>query len=491
MIKDLLKRQKSDKIAIKFGNEVLTYYDWDVTSNKIANLLKQNLPDNSLSIALYLPNSINYAIAYFGVLYADKVIVPIGIQAKEPELLSTIEYCEVDLIITDTMHCEYVQKCLQKNKYRVIIYVVDNSDIIIINSDKDVVTKSDAISLSGNEDDVVIMLHTSGTTNAPKRVMLTNNNLISNIMSNVESLKLTKNDKVLISLPMYFGYCNTSQFLTHIFLGASMVILDSVFMPKLFFKIVQEEKITNFTAVPTLLLLLLDYKYSDKYDFSSLRYICFGGSKMPLKKLEEIILKYPSIGFVQTYGQTECSPRVTALLPNDSLRKIGSVGLPLPGVSIMISNMPQNSESDINIGEIMVKGSNVMKGYFKQDKMNKEILSDVWLHTGDLGYLDEEGYLYITGRLRNVLISGGINVYPEEIEELLLTIPNISDAYVFPKEDYFLGEVPIAQIVVTKKIDLNEVKKYCQRMLADYKVPKEIKIVNEIKKTFSGKIIRN
>ena len=231
---------------------------------------------------------------------------------------------------------------------------LENESIEIINSEKNFINKSDAIKNVGTEDDVTIMLHTSGTTSDPKRVMLTHSNLINNVESNIQSLKLTVNDIVLISMPMYFGYCNTAQFLTHLYLGAIMVILDNMFLPKLFFQTVQNEKITNFTGVPSMLLMLSEYRYIDKYDISSLRYICFGGGKMPAEQLRRLIQDFKSVGFVQTYGQTECSPRVTALLPKDALRKVGSVGKPIPNVDVQIFDENDNFLSQRAIGEIAI-----------------------------------------------------------------------------------------------------------------------------------------
>lgn len=212
----------------------------------------------------------------------------------------------------------------------------DNQSIETVNEESDYIDKTETFEMKENAHDVAIMLHTSGTTSNPKRVMLTHSNLISNAESNIQSLKLTEHDKALIALPMVFGYCNCAQFLTHLYLGSTIVILDSFFFPKKFFRIVETEKITIYTAVPSMLLMLLEYRYSQLHDFSSLRYICFGGGKMPVDKLRILIKKYPSIGFVQTYGQTECSPRVTALLPEDALRKIGSVGKAIPNINIKI-----------------------------------------------------------------------------------------------------------------------------------------------------------
>lgn len=487
LIKELLERlDHSSKIALKQSNKVLSYNEWNNYSKSMSIFIRRVLKESS-TVALFLPNSINYAISYFAVMYANKVLTPIDIKARECEILSTLKYCEIDLIMTDLQHIEFIKRCCNKYDYKINIYIVDTNEIILVNSEKNFINKSDYLLFKNTEDDVAIMLHTSGTTSDPKRVMLTHKNLICNVESNISSLKFTSNDKVLIALPMFFGYCNTAQFLTHVYLGASIVILDSLFLPKQFFKIVEKEKITNFTSVPSMLLMLLNYNYSEKYDYSSLRYICFGGGKMPVEQLKQLIKKYPSIGFIQTYGQTECSPRVTALLPSYSLKKIGSVGTPITNVNVNIIDTQGNCLSSNKIGEIVVNGNNIMKGYYKKPELTKRTINNGWLHTGDLGYFDNEGFLYLTGRIKNIIISNGINIYPEEIEELLLQHESVEDVIVLGKKHKIKGEIPIAKIVLKSKITEFELKEYCSKRIADYKIPVEFEFVDYLPKTYNGK----
>lgn len=289
---------------------------------------------------------------------------------------------------------------------------------------------------------------------------------------------------------MYFGYCNTAQFLTQVYLGSSIYIYDGLFMPNVFFKIVQEEKITNFTAVPSILLMILNYRYHDKYDISSLKYIFFGGSSIPKQKLSLIMDKFSTIGFVQTYGQTEASPRITALLPCDAYRKLGSVGKPIKNVNVSIRDDAGNEVAQGQVGEVAVKGPNVMKGYYKREDITEQTIIDGWLYTGDLGFLDNEGYLYLTGRKKNMIISGGINIYPEEIEEILLLHQNVLEVCVLSESHPLLGEVPIAKIVLRDKQYVPDFKKYCEDKLAAYKIPTKFYFVDELEKTYNGKIKR-
>lgn len=491
-LSDLLLRQAyNNSTAIKYADISLSYSDWNKRSIKIAQNIKSKTSSDSLNVAIFLPNSINYAIAYFAVQFSDKVMVPIGIHAKEPEIINTLKYCEIDLIISDSEHVKLLNGILSSYAYRIFIFNIDSDDTISLNPNKEPISKTDYIQQNLSEDDVAIMLHTSGTTNNLKRVMLTHSNLINNVESNIQSLKLNKDDKVLISMPMYFGYCNTAQFLTHLYLGASMVILNGLFLPKLFFQTVQNERITNFTGVPSMLLMLLEYRYIDKYDISSLNYICFGGGKMPVEQLQNLLRTFKTVSFVQTYGQTEASPRITALLPEDALRKIGSVGLPIPNVIVKIISESGNASVSGEIGEVAIQGKNVMKGYYKQDEITKKTIVDNWLHTNDLGYFDSEGYLYLTGRKTNMIISGGINIYPEEIEEILMNHPNIKEVCVISEEHALLGEVPIAKIVLKDSAVTDNYRDFCTDKLAYYKMPIRFDVVCQLDKTYNGKIIRN
>lgn len=485
-----MERQKNnEKIAIKHCNNKITFSDWYNKSYDLSGKIKQTIDSVSQNIAIFLPNSIDYAIAYFSIAFSNKTIIPIGVQSKPREIKSTLTFCEVDLVITNYAYKDQLSDALNGYPYQLKVIYIDDMRIHTYNQVNNYIKKTEHFN-SNNYDDVAIMLHTSGTTSDPKRVMLTHNNLISNVESNIKSLCLNQNDVVLISMPMHFGYCNTSQFLTHLYLGASMVILDGMFLPKLFLETIQRERVTNFTGVPSTLLMLLNYRYGKNYDISSLRYVCIGGANMPANKLKELIDSYKTVGFVFTYGQSEASTRITALMPEDILRKPGSVGLPIPDVLVKVIDKNGKEVKVNELGEVIIQGENVMKGYYKQEQATKETIINGWLHSKDLGYIDDEGYLYIIGRIRNIIISGGLNIYPEEIEEVLMQHPNIKEICVQPTEHPLLGEIPIAKIVLKQENGAQNFREYCMDKLSDFKIPARFIVVDQLEKTYNGKIKR-
>lgn len=485
-VKDILSRQKkNNNVAICYGNQQISYAELFSSSNTHHEKITEI--EHNRNVGIFFNNSIDYVIGYFSVALSDNVIIPLEDTLVDDSLKSIVTYCEISLIFTNTNNLERLVDCLMDYPYKVSIYNIDNFNVICVGNGNYIEQGED------DEEDVVIMLHTSGTTSDPKKVMLTNANLIANIESNIASIGITENDVSLIVLPMFFGYCNSSQFLSHLYLGARIVIYNSTFIPKKFLKIIDEERCTNTTCVPSMLYLIIKSCKREDYELSSLRYLCFGGGIMPVEMLHQIINFFNYTGVIQTYGQTEASPRVTCLLPHEALRKIGSVGKTIPNVRLDIFNKNDVPVGQGEIGEIVVQGPNVMKGYYKKPAITAMTIRNGWLHTGDLGRMDDEGFLYIVGRIKNVIISGGLNIYPEEIEEVLINYFPIKEAVVISDQHDILGEVPIAKVVLKDGFSVlpQEIIQYCLTKLPSNKVPGKVLICDTLPRTYTGKIKRN
>lgn len=487
LLKDILLSKKDlTKVALKYKNEQLSYQQF--YSGVLAHFPKIDQLNINKNVGIFLPNSIDYAVAYFLITFSDRVIIPINIDQKKCEIESTLDFCEINLIITNSEYKKILKEQLTDIDCLTFIYSLDDRNI-------DSIGNIDIFSQKSNvPNDVAIMLRTSGTTSQSKWVMLTHQNLINNVQSHIQSLQLNDQEKCLIALPMFFSYCNTAQFLAHLFLGATIVITDNFFIPRHFFKLVYEEGITNFNGVSSMLLMVLKFKNSVKHDLSSLKCIGIGGSSIPSEKLKELMEMFPYAKFVKTYGQTEASPRITTLSSEDLVRKIGSVGKPIAGITLRVLNEKKVDAKPSEVGEIIIKGKNVMKGYYKRPEETKKVIREGWLYTNDLGYLDQEGFLYLVGRKNNILISGGINIYPEEIEEVILNHYAVKECCVYSIKHDLLQEVPAARVVLENdkigKVHPDNIIAYCRENLSDYKVPRVVEYVRELPKTPTGKIRR-
>jgi long-chain acyl-CoA synthetase len=451
--------------------------------------------------AILLPRSTEYVVSYFAVLFCGGVVVPIGVELKPTEIHSDLQYCDVAAVITDRQWGVNLIQALRVGTLPLLRHIV-----LLDDGDEKLPFPYGAVHyhpLQENRteifppkrrktDDLALLLHTSGTTSHPKRVMLSHGNILSNVVSYTACLKLTDQDTVLISLPLHYVSSNTGQMLTHLALGGRLVLMGGRFIPSAFYSLVQQEGIVTFTGVPTTLLMLLKQGTIDQYDISSLRYICFAGSPMPKDKLIQLIETFPSVSFVQNYGLTETSPRITVLPPEDSVRKAGSIGKPIPGVKVSLLDDEAGPIKSDEVGEIVVNGPNVMLGYYKQPDETRKILRPEGLFTGDLARMDNDGYFYLVGRRKNIVISGGINIYPEEIEELLLNHPAVREAVVTGESHDMLGEVPVALIVLYSPdaASEEELLRYCSERMASYKVPRRIEFREQLDKTYNAKMKR-
>ena len=500
-----------DKEAIVYQSRRLTYKDAYAQVCRLSNLLIANGASVGSKIGIQLPRSPEYILAYFAAAMAGAVIVPLGPNLTPREAYSVLNYCDVQMLISSAEQLDHLDDIALGCQQLQAVFIIEERDPNELADQSRTVVSSPATlkciliderldsipeippNIMLDPDSLALLLHTSGTTSAPKRVMLSHRNVLASARSHIASLNLGHEDKVLIALPMFFGYCNTAQLVTHILLGGTLVLMDSTFTPSKFCRIVQAERITTFTGVPTMLLYLLAFRHFHNYDLSSLRYICFGGSTMPYERIAQLAELLPTVGFVQTYGQTEASPRVTALLPDDIHRKCGSVGKAIPGVQVSICDESGARLPPLQVGEVVVCGENVMLGYYKRPEVTQEVLRQGYLYTGDMGYLDDEEYLYLVGRRKNIIIRGGMNIYPEEIEEYLLEHPAVAEAVVVGEAHPLQGEAPVALIVLRADATMSaeEIIAYCKAGLMSYKIPMRVEFRTELPKTYNQKIQRH
>ena len=343
------------------------------------------------------------------------------------------------------------------------------------------------ISTSIDENTDTAIVYTSGTTGYPKGVILTHRNLLTNGTAIARAVKMTESDRFMCILPLFHVNGMTVTIMAPLCSGGSM-ILNETFSATKFWETLAKYRATGFSAVPTVYSILLNRPEVQGLDLSSLRFGICGAAPLPVELMRAFEEKFKMI-IIEGYGLTEgtCASCVN---PIDGTRKPGSIGVPLENIEMKIFDDNDNELEAGKIGEIVSRGPNTMKGYFKNAEATAQTLKNNWLHTGDIGYVDNDGYFYIVDRKKDMIIRGGENIYPREVEEVLYKHPKVLEAAVIGLPDKIWGEAVVAVIVLKKNeiIDEKDIIAFCKERLADYKCPKRVYFKESLPKTATGKI---
>lgn len=342
-----------------------------------------------------------------------------------------------------------------------------------------------------DENRLAEILFTSGSTGVPKGVMLTHLNLRANTESILSYLRLRSDDSVLLVLPLYYCY-GLSVLHTHLKVGASIVMNNNFILLGSVIDNLVKYEITGFAGVPSHFQMLLRKSQTFKNTrFAHLRYVTQAGGKLHEAFIEEFITSFPTVDLFVMYGQTEATARLTYLSPTSLKLKSGSVGKPIPGVSLKIVDDDGQPVGVDEAGEIIVKGENIMKGYYNDPVGTRETLKEGWLYTGDLGRMDKDGFVFLTARKRGIMKIGGQRISPKEIEEVIVSIPEVIDCTVTAIEDELLGEAIKAKVVVNEACDQdsmrNRISGLCRQKLAVNKMPKVIEFTSRFDLNSIGK----
>ncbi len=350
----------------------------------------------------------------------------------------------------------------------------------------------DAVKATLDEHDVINMQYTSGTTGFPKGVMLTHHNIVNNGYNIGECMRLSEKDRMCIPVPFFHCFGCVLGILAGVTHGSTIVPVVT-FTPEGVLKTIAAERCTAVHGVPTMFIAELEYPGFEQYDLGSLRTGIMAGSPCPIEVMKRVIRDMNATEITIAYGQTEASPVITQTRTDDPIElRVSTVGRALPNVEVKIVDIETGASLEPGKqGELCTRGYLVMKGYYKMPEATAAAIdSDGWLHTGDLAIMDENGYCKITGRIKNMIIRGGENIYPREIEEFLYTHPAISDVQVYGVPDRKYGEQVMAAIKLKDGVSLSadDVKAFCKGRIANYKIPYYIKFVDEYPMTASGKI---
>ena len=479
-------------VSLSFEGREITNVEADRASRRLANALRRLGVEAGDRVAVMLPNCPEVTQSYGGILKAGAVIVPVIFLLGSAEVAHILAHSEAKVVITSPDMVWKVEDQIGVLPTLRHVLVVDGE------GDPDGRTRSFAAETAGErerfetidreDDEVAVILYTSGTTGRPKGVALSHANLAANARAAAELYELDRREWAVAVLPLSHSYGLTLMNAGSI-LGTRAVLLRW-FNPEAVLETIQKFRASAMSGVPTMFLYLLNYPEADRFDTSSMRVWGSGAAPLPVEVVEPFERKFGG-KMMEGYGLTEAAPVVSAHRLS-GVRKLGSVGQPIPGVSVTIQDDADRPLPPGEVGEVCVKGPNVMLGYYRDPDETARTVRGGWLHTGDMGRLDGDGFLYIVERKKDLIIRGGFNIYPREVEETLYAFPKTAEAAVIGMPDPLMGEDVLAFVVLRdgQTATADEVMAFCQTRLARYKCPKQVRFVEALPKSPIGKVLR-
>ncbi len=481
-----------DKKAVIFGDRSISFKELNQGADRVAEFLANQRVEKGDRVGIILPNCPEFVITYFGTIRLGAAGVPLDIRLKRDELIPILKDADVKAVFIPWDKFKEMRPGLGEIEYLNTV-VASEGDLPETYNLQSILAGEAPLSLTEveiDEEDEALYLYTSGTTGKPKGVVLTFRNLSCFPLTMERMIGAGENDVIGFILPVSHIsgpiICNLMAF--H---GSTMVIFSHL-RPDRVLKDIEKYRVNYFHAVPPIFQSLLRVPRKDRYNLKSLSFVAMMGTSVPVQLIQEFKRTFPWVKVIQGYGLTETSPFISLLPLEHAETKIGSVGLPVPEIEIKIIDEKGKEVPRGEIGEIVVKGPMVMKEYHNNPEATKERIRNGWLYTGDLGRIDNEGFLYHLGRKDDMIIVGGLNVFPAEIENVLVKHPDILEAGVVGIPDEDRGQV-VKAVVVLKKgkvLEKKDIISFCRQHLADYKVPKRVEFRDFLPKTSTGKVFR-
>ncbi|ASS74829.1 long-chain fatty acid--CoA ligase [Tumebacillus algifaecis] len=479
-----------DVTALLYLDQKISYRELNADVDRFAAGLAARGIGKGSKVALLLGNSPDFVIAYYAIVRLGGVAVPVNPLYTPGEIQFILADCGIEAVIAVGQMAPLAPMVLKM--------LPTCKNVILVGADLEMegVSTFEAVLNTGGEvptvdatpDDIAVILYTSGTTGHPKGALLSHRNLCSNANSVGDFLNMSEKDLVVAVLPMFHVFCMTVCLNAPLYRGATILVMPR-FSPTETAKAIQFHQATMFAGVPTMFNFLLQHPEVVKEDLSSLKLAISGGAAMPVAVLEGFEKKFDVI-VSEGYGLSEASPVVT-FNPLDRPRKAGTIGVVIPCVEARVVDEMGNDVEPGVVGELICRGDNVMIGYLNRPEETALALRDGWLYTGDMATIDTEGYFSIVDRKKDMIIVGGFNVYPREVEEVLFHHPNVREAAVVGVPDANYGEKVRAYVALKQEGSTEEeLIEHCQAALTAYKVPKEVIVLEELPKNTTGKILR-
>ncbi|TNM36492.1 long-chain fatty acid--CoA ligase [Nocardioides albidus] len=486
--------EHADKPLVHFGDRSLTYAEVDDLSGRVAASLDALGFEPGDKVALQLPNVPQFLLAYFGILKAGMTAVPINPLLTAPEIAYHLQDSDARALVTFEQFAEPALAGA-KDAGGLPVYVVNPSGSPVAGGalafSELLEAENTGLLRAMSPDDTAVLLYTSGTTGRPKGAELTHFQLFMNCTTAGELFGVREDDVSLGVLPLFHVFGLSSVLNIVVRFGATLVLVPR-FDAEAVVSAIEEHGCTIFSGVPTMYVALLHHDTSGR-DLSSLRAACSGGASMPGEVIRAFEEKFGGVVVLEGYGLSESASTATFNISAEQ-RKVLSVGKPIWGVEMRVVGEDGSvlGPGEDQVGEIQIRGHNIMKGYYKRTEATAEAIVDGWFHTGDLGYRDDDGYYYIVDRLKDLVIRGGYNVYPREVEEVLYEHPEVVEAAVVGRPDERLGEEVVAYVVLRSGATAGpeDLTAHCKERLAAYKYPRQILLRDDLPKGPSGKILK-
>jgi long-chain acyl-CoA synthetase len=470
--------------AIRLGETELTYAQLDDGSARLATLLRQKGLEPGDRVGVMLPNVPQFPVAYYGALRAGGIVVPMNVLLKRREIAFYLEDSGAKLLLAWHGFAEEAREGAAEAGAEPI-EVEPTAFAATLSEHEPTPAVADT-----EEDDIAVLLYTSGTTGKPKGAELTHANLWRNAdVSRRTTCEIEAGDVVLGSLPLFHSFGQTVAMNASLAAGACLTLVPK-FDPGEALATMQQHGVTHFYGVPTMFGALLHHPERERFDTSALRTCITGGASMPVEVLRGFEDAFGT-KVMEGYGLSETSPVACSNHP-DRERKAGSIGTPIEGVEMKVVDENDEEVAQGEVGEIVIRGHNIMKGYWQRPEATEEAMRGGWFHSGDMARVDEDGYFFIVDRKKDLIIRGGYNVYPREVEEVLYEHPKIREAAVVgvPHDEW--GEEIGAAVVLHEGEELSpeEVSAYVKDRIAAYKYPRAVWFLDDLPKGPTGKILK-